>query len=857
MAFKAISIQQDDYNDIESLFRDLNSSIQSLYSHQSDIIRHYQNNAADKPNVAIELPTGSGKTLVGLLIAEFRRRTQGAKALYLCPTRQLVNQVVNLANTQYGIGAISFTGSNKQYSQSDKYKYQNGDAIAVTTYSSLFNARPWFNDPDIIIIDDAHTAENYVASSWSVEINRGTHETVYRAFIDTIKRQLSYSIYRRLTDDHADHADRSQLEKLPNNVLFKLKDTLLDILSNYLNEDEDLKWTWLMIRDHLDACQVFMSWRSILIRPLIPPSLTNSAFKNAKQRVFMSATLGEGGDLQRITGIQQFYSIPIPEGWDKQGMGRRFFMFPDLSLAPAETKKLISELLNRNERSVILVSSDDQVQNFKVDIAEEHPDISFFTARDIEKSKDSFINSNKAAIVMANRFDGIDFAGDQSRLLFLVGIPYASNLQEKFFQSRMNASIIFNDRNKTRLIQAIGRCTRSPKDYSAICVLGEKDLSEWLVLKNKYKFLHPELQAELLFGIENSTGEDSSVQNFIDNYSEFIGQTELWQSVNSSIIKARAARDQEQFDGAEQLANSANLEVEFQYKLWNKQYEECFDVVNQIIKSLEGGKALSGYRAYWNYQAGFIADILYTIKGDEVFSSRRDDYFEKLVKICPSATWSRGVTDKLIEGLELDDALIWNVENLQKYISTKKVTSTKKYGNYIRSIEYAIDNNDLEYVNLHIGFLLGFKATNIESKASPDPIWVSNDNLVIVFEDKFHQNTEAPISIEDIRQALSHTEWVKANIKNLNDNVTIYSVMISNRSKVEQEGKDISKDLLYWNYSSFISFSRKIISIARTFPNYYGGEDDSNWREFFADEFYRQQIGPNQIINLLTPFKEI
>ncbi|MFN3800374.1 hypothetical protein [Belliella pelovolcani] len=78
----------------------------------------------------------------------------------------------------------------------------------------------------------------------------------------------------------------------------------------------------------------------------------------------MSATLGKGGDLERITGINNFFKIPIPQGWDKQGMGRRFFMFPNLSLDSEEIDELMIGLLNENKRTVILVSGDDQVNSF-------------------------------------------------------------------------------------------------------------------------------------------------------------------------------------------------------------------------------------------------------------------------------------------------------------------------------------------------------------------------------------------------------------------------------------------------------------------------------------------------------------
>ncbi|WP_369679951.1 DEAD/DEAH box helicase family protein [Lentzea flaviverrucosa] len=50
---------------------------------------HSGQNSADG---AIELPTGAGKTLVGGLIGDFRRRVTGERVAYLCPTKQLARQ---------------------------------------------------------------------------------------------------------------------------------------------------------------------------------------------------------------------------------------------------------------------------------------------------------------------------------------------------------------------------------------------------------------------------------------------------------------------------------------------------------------------------------------------------------------------------------------------------------------------------------------------------------------------------------------------------------------------------------------------------------------------------------------------
>lgn len=58
--------------DPESIFRELQiPNIKGLWSQQADILREYYGNFKKNTDVAIELPTGTGKTLIGLLIAEY------------------------------------------------------------------------------------------------------------------------------------------------------------------------------------------------------------------------------------------------------------------------------------------------------------------------------------------------------------------------------------------------------------------------------------------------------------------------------------------------------------------------------------------------------------------------------------------------------------------------------------------------------------------------------------------------------------------------------------------------------------------------------------------------------------------
>ncbi len=124
MAFKSRYRGSSSIESPEALFYDLrNRNVEGLLAHQADVLREYNSESADKPEVAMELPTGSGKTLIGLLVGEWRRRQLQERVVYLCPTRQLVHQVVDEAKSKFGINTLAFTGSQREYNPG--YRQQN------------------------------------------------------------------------------------------------------------------------------------------------------------------------------------------------------------------------------------------------------------------------------------------------------------------------------------------------------------------------------------------------------------------------------------------------------------------------------------------------------------------------------------------------------------------------------------------------------------------------------------------------------------------------------------------------------------------------------------------------------------
>ena len=370
MAFKRPSPVTSVPDSPERLFLDLpRRKIPDVFPHQKEMMRAYVSEAMNLPDVALQLPTGSGKTLVGLLIAEWRRRKKEERIVYLCPTRQLVNQVVEQAEEKYGLTVRGFIGSHREYGPDAKAEYHSADRVAVTTYSSVFNTNPFFENADVLVLDDAHVAENYISDLWTLRVERSdsSHHALHKALLNVIKPQISSTDFARLSGKWESISDKAWVNKIPTPEFMNMKNEIAEIIDVHVG-NTPLKYSWSMLRDRLHACHMYLSSQDILIRPLISPTWSHAPFWKPGQRIYMSATLGPGGDLERQTGRKNIVRLAIPDGWDRQGVGRRFFIFPEMSLNTDEAVHLRHDLMRKAGRSLVLVPNEDERAQIAEDI---------------------------------------------------------------------------------------------------------------------------------------------------------------------------------------------------------------------------------------------------------------------------------------------------------------------------------------------------------------------------------------------------------------------------------------------------------------------------------------------------------
>lgn len=834
----------------EKLILDLpRRKIKGALLHQGEIMKHYTQHALSVPDVALQLPTGSGKTLVGLMIAEWRRRKFRERVVYLCPTRQLVNQVVEQAEDQYGLTIRGFVGSKFDYDPGAKADYQSGERVAVTTYSALFNRNPFFRDAHVIIVDDAHAAENYIADPWSLRIARQARPALHTAVAGLIKPCIDAANYSRLVGKWESPADLSWVDKLPTPTFCALHDEFRSLVDAHVGET-DLSYAWGALRDHLDACQLYISSQEILLRPLIPPTWSHPAFANATQRIFMSATLGAGGDLERLTGRKAIQRLPVPSGWDRQGIGRRYFIFPGMSLRDDEAIDLRRALMARAGRSLVLVPSDTASAEVKSDVASalQYP---VFSAEDIEQSKRPFVESKEAVAVVANRYDGIDFPGDDCRLLFVDGLPRAMNAQERFLMSRMGANALFNERIQTRVLQAIGRCTRSLEDYSAVVISGE-NLPSFLNDRDRRKYFHPELQAELEFGIEQSLG--ASVEGFTENLDIFLNNGVEWEAANNQILAKRDAAVQQAMPAMNDLEVVVAAEIEFQEKLWQKDFEGALSAAERVITKLVAPE-LRGYRALWHYLAGSSAWQAGNGANGPLTSKARH-HFAAAKGAATGIPWlvqlSRYDASSADDNSDQVSTVFEQLERVESLLDKLGTLHDRKFDDRERQILEGLQSTEkgpFERAHELLGETLGFTVGNEESDASPDPWWIAG-GICFVFEDHAGAKPSSALDATKARQAATHPNWIKANVQE-SAGLEIVPVLVTPVVRAESGALPHLGSVRFWALDDFRAWAKLALSVMRELRRTFTEPGDLVWRARAAEAFERDTMDAANLLRAL------
>lgn len=792
----------------ERLFDDLprtRDGIPNLWSHQADVLREYADSYVDAPDVAFELPTGAGKTLPSLLIAEWRRSSFGERVAYVCPTVQLANQVQRQAIRQ-GIPAVALHGSHKLWDTSDAVRFDSGRSLAVTTYSTIFNLKPALSQPACILFDDAHAAEQYVASAWSLSIRRAEHPDAYAALLGAVANDLSGIQVQQLRDKDPDPNTRLDVRILPIDAL-RRRATAIDHVLAALGGD--LKFRYTMIRPALDRCIFYFGWDGFLIRPFIPPTGHHQQFADAQQRIYISATLGDGGELERAFGRRSIARVPVPAGWDQRASGRRFFVFPEL-LKNVDATSIAKRAIELAGKALVITPSGRTMdERLPALLPAGFPS---FGSADFEKSLETFRTADKGVLAVANRYDGIDLADEACRLTILDGLPNAEHLQERFLIRSLRAGRVLEERLRTRVIQGAGRSTRGLKDYSAVVILGD-DLTRFLLKDEVRAALRAEAQAEISFGIENSEVPETELWTALRS---FLAQDDTWQTEAEPILADMRRESSRRLpSGTDVLAATASKEVKAWAHVWDGNYRAAGQDAVEIAQHL-ASTDLTPYRAFWLYLAASWQQAAAEADLDDALARSARELLRKAQAAARGMAWLRVAAPTTADEVDLEPVDTRAIDAVANHPARSMPMA--KWLETCRELEEglsATDHRQFEKALTILGGLLGAQSSKPSGKGRADSVWIFHEFWVSL-EAKSETTSTGPVDMSEVRQANTQLKSVSGDRGEAVPPGSI-SLIISPKQLTDPDAAAIAEPHLYLcSPADMQSLARDVIEAWRT-----------------------------------------
>ena len=696
----------------------------------------------DEKEVLCKMNTGSGKTLVSLMMLYSKIIEGVGNAVYVCPDKYLLDQAKKQAQL-YGIPICEITEDNQFPAD-----FVNCKAILLCNFHKLFNAKSIFNRDSVeigaIVIDDAHTCLDISRRNTTIEIDN-THDIFDRLialFTAELKRQAP-GTYRRLLDGDP----YAKILKVPYWTWFDRKEEVLDILNEFSHEDE-LKFKWQMICDSLDTFDCFIGPRGLQISPMIVPYESVKSFSEAKFKYILSATFEDQADLIKDFGIseQNVLNAIIPR--NRKDVGQRLILAPkrfDPSIEDSHIRQLATEIANEGNNVVVLVPSNEKAKiwyKYGATNLNEDDNIS----NNIEKLK----TSNGGLYVLVNRYDGIDLHGDMCRLLVMDGYPRFSSYNDLYKEMRVDS---IQASLKSQIIdQGLGRAVRSGSDYCAVILMGN-DLIQFLGNKFNYGYFSPVTRAQIETGLTILDEEEdkSDASETIKNAIYFcLNQDESWREFHNTILDD--VKDDELSDVKKRDLKIAQKEKEALNEFKLKRYNRAMDIIGtQIINDKDLSLSLKHQAWFYEYAAKLVHQLDPVTSNDlqikatmapHMLTPRNGENYSKLNKNEGQASM---ILSYIKEFNKSQDLKI-HIQSIMDDLTFSQDIKAPKFEKALKET----------------GKLLGFDAQQPENEFGngPDVLWIMSDNYYLILEAK-SMAIHKEITRENMGQLLQSGEWFK------------------------------------------------------------------------------------------------
>lgn len=692
-------------------------------------------------DVLCKMNTGSGKTLVSLLMLYSKMVEGVGTSLYLCPDKQLLEQTKIQAQL-YGIPVCEIEDGNIFPND-----FINSKSILLCTFQKLFNSRSIFERDKIevgsIVLDDAHVCLDIARTTTTIELPF-SHDLSVR-LLKLFQKDLKYQApgtFQRLVDGDP----YAKILKVPYWSWQSRNEELINLFGEF-SEDSELLFKWGLIADDLMSYDCFVGPKGFEIAPTYVPYNNVRVFNEAKHRFILSATFEDQIDLIKDLGIsmESIKTALIPK--DRKDVGQRLILAPqrfDPRITDEQILQMVKNYTSHGINVMVLVPSWERA------IKWQEIGALIIKKTNINDTIESLKTTIAGFYVLVNRYDGVDLSGDMCRVLVIDGYPSFTSYEQLYKELRLEsvkASL------KAQIIeQGLGRAVRSGSDFCTVYLMG-KDLLQFIGNKSNLKYFTPVTRKQLKLGLSLLDGEskDDSLKTITDTANLCLIQDNNWREYHSEML-SEALEDK---TGNRIIKNLeiADIEANSMIKFRARDYSGASDkILKDLVRSAELTLSLKQKGWYYEMAARYL------------FLSNAPKSNDLQIKAAMTTSHMLQSTNghsytKILAGEE-------QASEVLKFV--KRFDTSQDFKIYFEelldNLQFSPDISHTKFENslAEVGRLIGFHAQEPEEEFGngPDVLWGMTDNHFLILEAK-SRAIHGEITRDNIGQLLQSGEWFK------------------------------------------------------------------------------------------------
>ncbi len=701
----------------------------------------------------IKMNTGSGKTVVALLILQSCLNEGFGPALYVVPDKYLVDQVVGQAK-ELGIRVVTAENDND---------YIRSKAIMVISIHKLINGKSRFgmqgNNYSIgsIVIDDVHACVNTIQSQFSLRIVRERESELFDGLLDIVSEAL-----RQQSQEHFEEiktgaycGDNNML--VPFWAWHDCCKQVYELLNNN-HESENLLFRWDLVKDCLKFSHCYVSNKEIDIIPNCIPIHVIKSLNDAKRKIFMSATLPDDSPFITVMGERSEENISIITPEKANDIGERLVIFPKIinsSFSDEEVEDVIVEK-SKDYNVVVLVPSNVRAAKWKEKGAV------VLSSENINEGIEQIKNGKKGLYVFVNRYDGIDLPDDACRILVIDGLPNVENLNDKYENEVIGIRDRIQREQITKIEQGIGRGIRSNNDYCLVYLLGN-ELTNVLYSNKGYEYFGEATKQQFLLSEQMwDMIKDANIEGMIELGDYLLKRDPNWMRLCKEAISAVTYN--QNFSVTDFAA--ANREA-FDYCL-HDDFQKAHQRMNQLVNKEENTRI----RGFYRQLVAEYMDLDNPVEAQLILKTAKS---ENMYVLTPR----EGIHIPAIKG-----QLLNQVQNIINLLDGKDKNSI------VINIDSILDDlrfvghssTRFEHAIREVFSWLGYNASEPEREdgKGPDDFVYLGENNYLIIECKNETTTET-INKRDCNQLNGSIQWFKGKYPD----ATGVPIMIHNSSLFE------------------------------------------------------------------------